>query len=96
MSIINISRKESQLELKIDHNFNLRAKNMINTRLAPEISALSIDLSNCRIVDSEAVIFMYKWLQAGNELHLNSPPKILFEILDVLEIRDEWNQLSTN
>jgi|AntRauTorcE11897_2_1112592.scaffolds.fasta_scaffold06657_3 ABC-type transporter Mla MlaB component len=95
MNTIDIHKKQSELEARIAGNFNLRVKNSIEDRLSPEISTLKIDLSACRLVDSEAVIFMFKWQHSGKVLTLKAPPDILFEILDVLEIRDKWNQYNT-
>ena len=91
MSIIESSKSNGTLKVKILNNFNLLTKNKIESRLTREIGELDIDLSNCKLLDSEAVIFMYHWNKSGKELHLINPPEILFEILKILELNDHWH-----
>lgn len=90
MSIIQTHKSENTLQVKVLNNFNLQTKNKIASRLTKEINKLEIDLSNCRIIDSEAVIFMYKWESDGKKLSLLNPPEILFEIIEILELQKEW------
>lgn len=90
MSIIESHKSRDTLQVKVLNNFNLLTRNKIESRLTKEINRLEIDLSNCKLLDSEAVIFMYHWNKSGKELHLINPPEILFEILEILELSDIW------
>lgn len=90
MSIIESHKTKDTLKVKVLNNFNLLTRNKIESRLTKEIEKLEIDLSNCRLLDSEAVIFMYQWDKSGKELNLINPPEILFEILEILELREIW------
>jgi ABC-type transporter Mla MlaB component len=91
MSIIESRKSKNTLKVKVLNNFNLLTKNKIESRITREIEKLEIDLSNCKLLDSEAVIFMYQWDKSGKELKLINPPEILFEILEILELSDLWN-----
>lgn len=90
MNILKSHKEGSSLTLKIDRALNLSTINIIESRLTKEINRLIIDLSECRFVDSEGVIFLYKWQKAGHELILKDPPDILFEIIRILKIEKDW------
>lgn len=89
--MVDIQRDNNTLDITLFSAFNLRSKNIIEQHLSPEITTLNIDLSQCRYVDSEAVIFLYRWQKSGNSLYLQDPPDILFEILETLDLTDTWN-----
>lgn len=91
MNIIETHKSDTKLEIKIFGSFNLAAKNMIESRLGDGITDLKIDLSDCRFIDSEGVIFMYNWQKSGKKLELKNPPNVLFEIIDILELTEHWN-----
>jgi|SRR6056297_1159192 len=90
MNIIETNRQHAFLEVEVLDAFNLATKNVLESRLSDEIMDLKINLSKCRLVDSEAVIFMYRWQQSGKGLEIINPPEILFEICDILELKDHW------
>ena len=92
MNTVNTHREGDVLQVQISGGFNLHVRNMIENYVTKEIKKLEIDLSACELIDSEGVIFMYEYQRKGGELELNSPPHILFEILDILEIREQWDE----
>lgn len=96
MSIIESRKSEDTLKVTLLDNFDILTRNKIESRATREIDKLEIDFSNCRILDSEAVIFMYKWNKSGKKLKLLNPPDILFEILEILELSDIWELNYTN
>ncbi len=91
MNIIETHKSDTKLETKIFGSFNLAAKNRIESRLSDGIRDLKIDLSECKFIDSEGVIFMYKWQKSGKSLELKNPPNVLFEIIDILELTEHWD-----
>lgn len=91
MNIIETHKSETKLEAKVIGSFNLAAKNRLESRLSSKITDLKLDLSECKFIDTEGVIFMYNWQQSGKELKLKHPPDILFEILDLLELTGNWD-----
>lgn len=91
MNIIETHKEGNTLEVKVHRTFNLTSKNMLENRIHSDTRHLNIDLSDCWLVDSEGVIFMYNWQRTGNTLELINPPKIFFDILDLLELRKNWN-----
>lgn len=90
MSTIEARKSNGTLKIKVLNNFNLLTRNKIESRLTKEIKVLEIDFSSCKLLDSEAVIFMYRWEKSGNELKLINPPSIFFEILEILELKEIW------
>mgnify|MGYP000306500074 CR=1 FL=1 len=95
MNIVKTHKEGNKLEVKLNNAFNLTARNKLENRLPKEITHLQIDLSDCRLVDSEGVIFMFEWQNTGNTLELINPPDILFEIIEILELREHWNATIT-
>ena len=91
MNTVSIHKTGSTLEITVSKPFNLRVREIIESRLSPEITTLKIDLTNSRIIDSEAVIFMYNWNKNRGTLELINPPAVFFEILDILELTDHWD-----
>jgi ABC-type transporter Mla MlaB component len=91
MNIVETHKSEKGLEAKVVGSFNLAAKNRLESRLSSEITELKLDLSECRFIDTEGVIFMYNWQQSGKKITLSNPPEILFEIIDFLELTEHWD-----
>lgn len=94
--MIETQKSNGTLEVMIPGSFNLVIRNLIESRLTDEITSLIIDLSNCKLIDSEGIIFMYRWQQSGKKLELKNPPDILFEMLDILELSDHWDPQQNN
>lgn len=98
MNILNTHKTGTTLEVTVHRALNLWTKNMIESRLSDEIDSLQIDLTSCPFIDSEGVMFMYRWQQEGHKLRLINPPEVLFEILDILELKRSWtpDYITTN
>jgi ABC-type transporter Mla MlaB component len=70
--------------------FNLWIKNMILNHINKNTNLLKIDLTECKIIDSEGIIFLHQWQQEGKELQLINPPEVFFELLEILELDNSW------
>ena len=90
MSIPNIHKDGSTLNIKMQGGFNLWIKNMILNHINKNTNLLKIDLTECKIIDSEGIIFLHQWQQEGKELQLTNPPEVFFELLEILELDDSW------
>lgn len=91
MNIIDTHKEGNILTVTVNGHFNLRTKNLIESRLTMEIDRLIINLINCKYIDSEGVIFLHEWQDKGNELLIKKPPPILFEIVEILQLSDSWD-----
>lgn len=71
---------------------------MILNHISDDTRVLKIDLSRCKFIDSEGIIFLHQWQQAGKQLQLINPPEVFFEMLEILELDNSWqpNVLKTN
>jgi ABC-type transporter Mla MlaB component len=98
MSIPSIHKNGSTLNATIQSGFNLWVKNFIANHVSEEIHTLNVDLSGCKYIDTEGVIYLYKWQKDGKSLQLIDPPDIFFEILEILELHNSWqpNILNSN
>ena len=90
MSIPNIHKDGSTLNIKMQGGFNLWIKNMILNHINKNTNLLKIDLTECKIIDSEGIIFLHQWQQEGKELQLINPPEVFFELLEILELDNSW------
>lgn len=89
-NIIETHKTGDLLEAKLYSPFNIQLKNVLESRFSSETEQLHIDLSECKWIDSEGVIFLYKWQYSGKKLKIINPPPVFFEILDILELREDW------
>ncbi len=98
MNTIDLHKQGAKLNVTVHGTFNLHTRQMIESRTTPEIDILNVNLADCTLIDSEGIIFLHQWMAAGKTLRLVKPPEIMFEILDILEIKDAWNlkQIITN
>ncbi|WP_440999941.1 STAS domain-containing protein [Fodinibius sp. SL11] len=91
MSIPSIHKNGSVLTVTIQSGFNLWVKNMIANHINDDIRTLRIDLTGCNYIDTEGVIYLYKWQKDGKSIELIDPPDIFFEILEILELDNRWH-----
>ena len=73
----------ARLDIRLKRDFNLLTTRKI-ARLAEDADTICIDLTRSRIVDSEAVMLLYRLVRAGKQISLKSPPPILDEIIHIL------------
>ena len=89
------TKKGNQLIIRLEEDFNYpvvkRMESLVNLE---NIDSLVIDLTGSKLVDSEAVKFMYTLLKEGIDITLVNPPEILDKILDILELKDEFKNIS--
>ena len=89
------TKKGNQLIIRLEEDFNYpvvkRMENLVNLE---NIDSLVIDLTGSKLVDSEAVKFMYTLLKEGIDITLVNPPEILDKILDILELKEEFKNIS--
>lgn len=93
MSTAAIHKRGDCVSVTVSRTFNLHLRNCIQARLDSNVSCLKLDLGRCRFLDTEAVIFLLRWMKSGRELELVDPPPILHEILEILELSEEWERL---
>ncbi|WP_297452687.1 STAS domain-containing protein [Persephonella sp.] len=89
------TKKGNQLIIRLEEDFNYpvvkRMESLVNME---NIDSLVIDLTGSKLVDSEAVKLMYMLLKEGIDITLVNPPEILDKILDILELKDEFKNIS--
>lgn len=90
MSIPSIHKNGTTLNIKIQGGFNLWIKNMILNHINNDTHVLKLDLTECKFIDSEGIIFLHQWQQNGKDLQLINPPDVFFEILNILELDNSW------
>ncbi|WP_138431010.1 hypothetical protein [Fodinibius saliphilus] len=96
MNIVDTQKVGKIIQVRDCKSFNLQTKNIIESRISDEITKLFVDLTDCNIIDSEGIIFLYQWQHSGHELELKNPPDIMFEIIHILELHDTWDLNYTN
>ena len=87
---MDFNQSGSRLDVKLQRDFNLLTTRKI-ARLADEVDEIHIDLTNSRLVDSEALMLLYRLVRAGKQVKLKSPPPILNEIIHILGLEPVLN-----
>lgn len=73
----------ARLDIRLKRDFNLLTTRKI-ARLAEDADTICIDLVRSRIVDSEALMLLYRLVRADKQVILKNPPPILDEIIHIL------------
>ena len=87
---MDFNQSGARLDVKLRRDFNLLTTRKI-ARLADEVEEIHIDLSRSRLVDSEALMLLYRLVRAGKKVRLKSPPPILGEIIRILGLEPVLN-----
>ncbi len=83
------TKDEKHLKIKLNSDFNIVAVRKIENLLkVEETEEIDIDLSESKIVDSEAIKFIYLKNKEGIRTTIHHPPEILYEALRILELQD--------
>ncbi len=91
MNIIDTHKEGAVLTITVHGAFNLRIKNLIESRITTGVHNLYISLTNCRAIDSEGVVFLHRWQSSGKGLRIKDPPSLFFEVLEILELDSYWD-----
>ena len=80
---MDFTQTGTRLAVRLKRDFNLLTARKI-ARLAEGAEEIHIDLTHSRLVDSEALILLYRLIQDGKQVRLKNPPAILDEIIQIL------------
>jgi len=87
---MKFEKSKHSIRFTIERDFNLLAvrnmKSLIN-----DTKNVFIDLTASKLVDSEAIIFIHRLLKKGVSVHVKNPPKIFYEVVQILGLENEWN-----
>lgn len=83
-------RSEDRLTLRLTQDFNLMAVKHIEP-LAEDVQHVRLDLSDVRLLDSEALMLIDRLQRAGKTVRLHNPPPLFYEMIEVLELESVFN-----
>jgi len=95
MNTINTRKTDNTLNVTVTNAFNIHACNQLESIISTDIKKLAIDFDRCHLVDTKGVIFLFRWQQNGKSLECINPPDILFEIIELLELSNNWEPTFT-
>lgn len=72
--------------LKPDWAFNSYYVISIKDKL-DNVDDVIFDLSNCEIVDSEALKLIFQLKKEGKKVEVKNPPEIFYKILNILNLK---------
>lgn len=87
---MDLERHGNTLTVRMRRDFNLMAVRHIRYHLE-DATSLRIDLSRTRLVDTEAVMALYRLKMGGLTIRLLEPPTIFYEVLEVLELESAFD-----
>lgn len=79
--------QQGRLRVRLIRDFNLLTARQLE-KLAVDASAVSIDLTRAKIVDSVAIITLHRLIKEGKKVTLINPPRIFGEAVRVLGVDD--------
>jgi hypothetical protein len=87
---MNYKKTKNKLEVVLSTDFNLNAVRQIQ-KLLKDREHLYIDTSNSRFINSEAIIFMHRYMDEGKKLEIKNPPRIFYIALHILGLHEVWD-----
>jgi anti-anti-sigma regulatory factor len=84
---MDYEKTPERLDVRLIRDFNLFTARRVSA-LAEGVEHVRIDLSNAKIVDSEAVRLLYEFVSSGKRVTLVRPPPILNEVIDILGLNE--------
>ena len=79
--------------IKLSRDFNLLTVRDLE-KSYNNCKRFEFDLSRCRFVDSEAIIYIHKLIHTGKVVRLLHSPSILKECLRILKLEKVWDENS--
>lgn len=90
MNIMEYQKASNELTVYLQDDFNLDAVREIEALLGDR-EILKIDLEQARFVNTEAIIFLHRQMQDQKKVHLINPPKLFYEVLQILGLHEIWD-----
>jgi ABC-type transporter Mla MlaB component len=87
---MDLERHGDTLTVRTRRDFNLMAVRHLKYHLE-DATRVRVDLSRARLVDTEAVMALFRLQQEGMEVTLLEPPAIFYEVLEVLELESTFD-----
>lgn len=79
--------KRRQLRVRLIRDFNLLTARRVE-KLAKDVDRIDIDLTQSKIVDSQAIATLHRLITDGKKVALINPPRIFGEAIRVLGLDD--------
>jgi ABC-type transporter Mla MlaB component len=87
---MDLERHGDTLTVRTRRDFNLMAVRHLKYHLE-DATRVRIDLSRARLVDTEAVMALFRLQREGLDITLLEPPAIFYEVLEVLELESAFD-----
>lgn len=84
---MKIDKTPGHIRIEFDQDFNWFAAQRLR-RIVHDASVVHLDLKNCKFVDTEGIVLLYEWTREGKEIQLTHAPGLLFELVDLLKLRE--------
>ena len=83
--------------IKLSSDFNypnvVKVEKLLEDIDEGDLNTILIDLTRSKIIDSEAIKFLYKLKKRGFKIKLKNVPEIYYEVLKVLELKDYFKDV---
>ena len=87
---MDLERHGNTLTVRTRRDFNLMAVRHLKYHLE-DATRVRVDLSRARLVDTEAVMALFRLQKEGLDITLLEPPAIFYEVLEVLELESAFD-----
>lgn len=87
---MKLERNGNTLTARVRRDFNLMAVRHLEYHLE-EATRVRVDLSRARLVDTEGVMALHRLQEQGIDVVLLEPPDIFREVLEVLELEEQFD-----
>jgi ABC-type transporter Mla MlaB component len=88
---MHVERNDNTLNVTLKRDFNLYVRQQLDQMVREDDRHLILNLSACKLIDSEGVIFLHRWMAAGKTVQIIDPPPLLRRIVTELKIDQSLN-----
>jgi len=87
---MHYTTSKNSIDIQLDKDFNLVAAQQIDALVGSK-NNVRLDLTHARLVDSEAIAMLHRYMLEGRRVILKNPPKIFYEVIRILGLHTHWN-----
>ena len=91
--MIDIRENNGICSITINEDWNWVVSKKLE-QIDPQFNQMCISLSHCRLMDSESLILLFKWISEGKQIELIDTPDIFFEMIDILDLNEALSKIN--
>ncbi len=94
---MDYEKRRNVVRISLSGDFNypnvLKIEKLLEDIDEGDLDTIFIDLTKSKIIDSEAVKFLYKLKKTGFKIKLKNVPEIYYKVIEILELKEYFKDV---